>query len=251
MDLSIIIPCCNEEDSVPELVTKFFPVVNQLRRDRSVEVVFVDDGSADATYAGLQKIIRDQSDMRIVRHPVNRGLGAAIRTGFASAQGDVIVTSDSDGTYRFEEIPALLALMKPGVDIVTASPYHRLGGIANVPTYRIILSRGSSFIYQILVDRHIATYTALFRAYRRDVARGVPFTSDGFLAGTELMVNAMLLGYTAVEYPAVLYSRAAGASKAKIMRIIRAHLRFQWSVLLRRLKLAPLPQPLERPEGTQ
>jgi dolichol-phosphate mannosyltransferase len=246
MDLSIVIPCCNEEDSVPQLVTRLFPVVEQLRRDRTVEIVFVDDGSTDATYQKLTEICTDQQDMQIAQHPVNRGLGAALRTGFTHALGDVIVTADSDGTYRFDEIPPLLAYMKPGVDIVTASPYHHQGGIENVPQYRIILSRGSSFIYQIIVDRHIATYTALFRAYRREVVRRVPFYATGFLAGTELMVNAMLLGYRVAEYPTVLHARQAGASKAKILRIIRAHLRFQGSVLLRRLRLMPLPQPLEQ-----
>lgn len=246
MDLSIVIPCCNEEDSVPDLVPKLFPVVEQLRRDRSVEIVFIDDGSTDATYARLQEIIAGQSDMRIVQHPINKGLGAALHTGFANAVGDVIVTADSDGTYRFDEIPPLLSYMKPGIDIVTASPYHKNGGIENVPTYRIILSRGSSFIYQIIMDRHIATYTALFRAYRREVVRRVPFQSPGFLAGTELMVNAMLMGYKVAEYPTVLHARQAGASKAKIFRIIRAHLKFQSSVLLRRLKLAPPVRPLEQ-----
>lgn len=245
MDISIIIPCCNEEDSVPYLVTRFFPMVEQLRRDRSVEVIFVDDGSTDNTYECLKAITHGETDMRIVRHPVNRGLGAAIRTGFSHAQGEIVVTTDSDGTYRFEEIPALLARLKPGIDIVTVSPYHRQGGIENVPGYRILLSRGSSLLYQILVDRHIATYTALFRAYRREVTRRVPFLSDGFLAGTELLVNAMFMGYKVTEHPAVLHSRQAGASKAKIARIIRAHLGFQWDVLLRRLRLAPLPRPQE------
>lgn len=246
MDVSIVIPACNEEDSVLPLVDKLFPVVAQLRRDRSVEVVFVDDGSRDRTYELLTQITAGQTDMRIVQHEVNRGLGAALRTGFAHARGDVIVTTDSDATYRFEEIPNLIAALKPGVDIVTASPYHRLGGVENVPGYRIFLSRGSSLIYQIIVSRHVATYTALFRAYRREVVRRVPFESTGFLAGTELMVNAMLMGYRVAEYPTVLHSRVAGQSKAKIFRIIRAHLRYQFSVLLRRLRLKPLPQPREQ-----
>ena len=246
MDISIVIPCCNEEDSVPQLATKLFPVLEQLRRDRSVEVVFVDDGSTDGTYQALQAISEAQHEVRIVQHAVNKGLGAALHTGFANAAGEVIVTSDSDGTYGFDEIPALVSYLRPGIDIVTASPYHRQGGIENVPAYRIILSRGSSLIYQIIVDRRIATYTALFRAYRCEVVRRVPFHSTGFLAGTELMVNAMLMGYRVAEYPTVLHARQAGASKARILRIIRAHLRFQWSVLLRRLKLAPLPQPLEQ-----
>ena len=246
MDLSIVVPCCNEEDSIPQLVTRLFPVVEQLRRDRSVELVFVDDGSADGTYQKLVEISADQAGVKIVQHPVNRGLGAALRTGFANAAGEVIVTTDSDGTYGFDEIPALLSYLKPDIDIVTASPYHRQGGVENVPGYRIFLSRGSSLIYQIIVDRHIATYTALFRAYKREVTRRVPFYSPGFLAGTELMVNAMLMGYRVAEYPTVLHSRAAGASKAKILRTIRAHLRFQWGALLRRLRLAAPPQPMEQ-----
>jgi dolichol-phosphate mannosyltransferase len=221
-------------------------VIEQLRQERSVEVVFVDDGSTDAPYQKLLAISAGQANMTIAQHPVNRGLGAALHTGFAQAVGDVVVTTDSDGTYGFDEIPALLSYLKPGVDIVTASPYHQLGGVENVPGYRIFLSRGSSLIYQIIVDRHIATYTALFRAYRREVTCRVPFYSAGFLAGTELMVNAMLMGYKVAEYPTTLHSRAAGASKAKVLRIIRAHLRYQWSVVLRRLRLAPLPQPLEQ-----
>jgi len=245
MDLSIIIPCCNEEDSVPHLTIKLFPVVEQMRRDRTVEVVFVDDGSTDATYLRLQEITAGQPDMPIVRHPVNRGLGAAIRTGFADARGDIVATADSDGSYRFDEIPALLSYLKPGIDIVTASPYNKLGRVENVSGYRIFLSKGSSLIYRILLDPSITAYTCLFRAYRREVVRRVPFYDDGFLGGTELLVNAMFMGYKVAEYPSTLYSRLAGASKAKIYRMIRAHLRFQWNVVLRRLRLAPLPKPLE------
>ena len=186
MDLSIVIPCCNEADAVPDLVTRLFPVIEQLRRERSVEVIFVDDGSKDRTHELLQEITAGQLDMRIARHSVNQGVGAAVRTGFAQAQGHIVVVTDSDGTYRFESIPTLLGLLKPGVDIVTASPYHRLGGIDNVPAYRIFLSRSSSLIYQVLVDWHISTYTAMYRAYRLDVVRRVPFNSNGFLSAAEL-----------------------------------------------------------------
>ena len=69
----------------------------------------------------------------------------------------------------------------------------------------------------------------------------IPFEADGFLAGTELMVNAMLAGYKVAEYPTTLYSRAFGASKAKIMRTIRSHLGYQSHVLLRRLGIADAP----------
>jgi dolichol-phosphate mannosyltransferase len=249
MDLSIIIPCYNEVDNIPKLEVEFVPVVEGLAKTRSVEVVFVDDGCTDGTVEALQKAFGDERrwPVRIERHGRNRGLGAAIRTGLTAAQGDILVTTDSDGTYRFTEIPALLALLTPEVDIVTASPYHPRGGVAGVPAYRLVLSRGSSLLYRLLVSWRINTYTSLFRAYRRRAIANITIQSDGFLAGTELLVKAMLSGARAVELPAVLYSRAHGVSKAKIMRTIRAHLGFQWRICLHRLGVAPLVKP--RPQA--
>jgi dolichol-phosphate mannosyltransferase len=243
MKISVIVPCYNEIENIPKLQRELSPVVIQLAERHSVEVLFVDDGSGDGTWEALTGTfgagIAPRIPARFERHVTNRGLGAAVRTGFAAAQGDVVITTDSDGTYHFSEIPALLSYMRPGVDIVTASPYHPDGGVEGVPAYRLILSRGSSTIYRMLVDRHLHTYTALFRAYRRQVIEDIPFKSDGYLSGTELLVNAILAGYRVTEYPAVLHVRAFGASKAKLARTIGAHLRFQGRVLLHRLRLVP------------
>lgn len=253
MDLSIVVPCYNESDNVAKIQQEFFPVVAELAQTRSVEVIFIDDGSSDNTWQALVDAFGQDYlpgvTIRFERHPVNRGLGAAIRTGFAAAKGEVIVTTDSDGTYKFTEIPALLACLAPEVDMVTASPYHPAGGIVGVPAYRLILSQGSSILYRILVDWRVHTYTALFRAYRRQVIEYVPFEADGFLAGTEILVNGMLMGYRVAEYPAVLHSRVFGTSKAKLIRTIKAHLKFQGRVLLHRLSLKPSPQPRQAMGG--
>ncbi len=244
MDLSIVIPCYNEVENVSKMQREFLPVVAELARTHSLEVVFVDDGSTDGTWQALTETFGNNEEARVAfrfeRHPVNRGLGAAIRTGFTASCGNVVITTDSDGTYRFSEIPVMLSYLTPDVDIVTASPYHPAGGVEGVPAYRLILSRGSSFLYRFLVNRRIHTYTSLFRAYRREVIARVPFQSDGFLAGTEILVKAMLMGYQVAEYPSVLHSRAFGTSKAKLIRTILAHLRFQARILMHRLHLAPL-----------
>jgi dolichol-phosphate mannosyltransferase len=100
----------------------------------------------------------------------------------------------------------------------------------------MILSRGSSLIYRILLDWNIYTYTSLFRAYRRRVIDDISFQSDGFLAGTELLVKGMMKGYKVAEYPTALYKRIFGVSKAKLMRTILAHLRFQGWILLKRVQ---------------
>jgi dolichol-phosphate mannosyltransferase len=244
MDLSIIIPCYNEVESIDKLHGELSPVVSELLKRMSVELVFVDDGSRDGTLDALKERFTGQNNPGVAlcfqQHEHNRGLGAAVRTGMAASSGKIVVTTDSDGTYKFANIPLLLETLKPGVDIVTASPYHPQGGVVGVPGYRLVLSKGSSLLYRILLDGRVHTYTCLFRAYRREVIENVTFQSNGFLAGTELMVKAMLKGYRVAEFPAVLYSRAYGVSKAKLMRTIIAHLRFQGQVLLHRLRLATL-----------
>ena len=241
MDLSIVIPCYNEVDNIAGLQRKLLPVAVDLARRRKLEVIFVDDGSTDGTGQALNDNFGDEQrlpfSVRLASHLVNRGLGAALRTGLAATRGAVIVTTDSDGTYEFSEIPALLSHLGPDVDIVTASPYHPAGGVAGVPAFRLILSRGSSTIYRLLIDWHLHTYTSLFRAYRRAVIENVSFESDGFLAGTELMVKAILMGYRVAEYPTVLHSRVSGVSKAKLARTVFAHLGFQMRILLHRLHL--------------
>jgi dolichol-phosphate mannosyltransferase len=252
MDLSVIIPCYNEVENVPKLQEEFLPVARGLAKTRSVEVVFVDDGCTDGTWQALHDVFgeRVQGDLafKFEQHTVNRGLGAAMRTGFAVAQGEMIVTTDSDGTYKFAEIPALLSCLAGDTDIVTASPYHPSGGVAGVPGYRLLFSRGCSAIYRLLADWRVYTYTSMFRAYRREVIQNVTFESDGFLAGTELMVKGMLMGYRVAEYPAVLHRRAYGESKAKIKRTVLAHLEFQARVLGHRLGLRSI---VEAPKATE
>jgi len=251
MDLSIIIPCFNEEDGMAQLESKLMPVVRDLAQTRTVEIVLVDDGSKDKTWELMQQTFGNFAEpnitVRLEKHPRNLGLGAAIRTGFAAASGDIIITTDSDGTYKFAEIPALLGYMTPDIDIVTASPYHPKGGVAGVPQYRLILSKGSSFIYRLIVKWDIYCYTALFRAYRHEVIDNIPFHADGYLAGTEFMVKAMFAGYRVAEYPTVLHQRNFGVSKAKIVRTIKAHLKFQGQIVWNKLNIFARKQPKAQP----
>jgi dolichol-phosphate mannosyltransferase len=168
---------------------------------------------------------------------VNRGLGAALRTGFEASSGEIIVTTDSDGTYHFSTIPVMLDHLTKDVAIVTASPYHPRGEVVGVPGYRIFLSRGSSLLYRLLLNWRIHTYTALYRAYRREVVDQIHFAANDFLGGTELMVKAMLKGYKVDEFPAALHRRMFGVSKAKLLKTIQSHLTFQGRLVLHRLHI--------------
>jgi dolichol-phosphate mannosyltransferase len=206
--------------------------MGQLSQSYEVEMVFVNDGSKDDTERLLKDEFKGEERVQVVSHEVNKGLGAAIRTGFQHATGDVIVTTDFDGTYPLHTIPELLQRMAAdNTDIITASPYHPNGHVEGVPQYRLVFSFGASLLYRLLVRWNIHTWTALYRGYRRRVIETVTFENNGFLAGTELLINAIHAGFTVSEYPTTLHVRTFGQSSLKIARVTRSHLEYQFQLL--------------------
>jgi dolichol-phosphate mannosyltransferase len=238
VDVSIILPCMNEEEGIPGLKARLSPVIAEL--GGKTEVLLVDDGSTDGTLAGLERLARELPGARVLRHETNQGLGAAVRTGVAEARGQIVVTTDFDGTYGFEEIPALVAKLREGFDVVVASPYHPDGGIEGVPAYRLVLSKGASTLYRVLVSPRIHTYTSLFRAYRREALSGLTWESNGYLSMAEILVKAIRRGSRVGEYPTVLRTRTFGESKAKTARILRQHLGFLAAIVGSRIGMNSL-----------
>lgn len=239
LKLSIIIPAYNESASVRHTAFQLKPVFEILRKKYDTEIIFINDGSNDETFEKLSEAFRNQPSVRIIDLPAHRGLGEALRHGFRAASGDIIVTTDFDGTYDFRNIPLLIEqLIKENAGIVTASPYHPEGVVDHVPVYRLIFSRSASFLYRILIDHRIHTWTSLFRAYKREVVKAVEFQSDGFLAVTELLVNALKAGYQVSEFPAALKSRAFGNSNLRVLSVTLTHLRFMTRLLISRKKPA-------------
>src|SRR5579863_2858897 len=119
-ELSIILPCFNEEDNVSRFESEVFAHFNRLAL--RCEYIIVDDGSTDQTFEKAQKLARSNPNIRILKHATNQGLGAALRTGFAAATGDAILTLDSDLTFDVQEADRLLKVYEPNVDCVSGSP---------------------------------------------------------------------------------------------------------------------------------
>lgn len=222
--LSIIIPCYNEEECLPHLFDRLNIVISKLKKNYSVDVIFVDDGSTDKTNELLHKYYGKKSNVRIIKHNKNKNLGAALKTGFGYAAGDFIATLDSDCTYNPKLILEMIKLMDKETDIITVSPYHPKGRVNNVPRYRLFLSKTISWIYKILLNQKIYTYTAMMRIYRKNVIKKVRFKADNFLGVTEIMIKAILYGYKVKELPAELNVRKYGVSKMKTLSVIINHL---------------------------
>ena len=109
--------------------------------------------------------------------------------------------------------------------MVTASPYHKDGGVRNVPEWRLFLSKGASFLYRRALRSKLDTYTSCFRVYRRSSVVDLKLGETGFLGVAELLGRLDLTGGKIVEYPAVLEVRLFGISKMKTARTIFGHLK--------------------------
>lgn len=123
--LSVIVPVYNESSSVESVVIRL--------RETGIpmQIVMVDDGSDDGTSELLTRL-QDDPDVVLIRHPSNRGKGAAIRTGIASASGDVVVIQDADEEYNPEDLRGLLQPIVAGeADIVFGTRYGHFEGLAS------------------------------------------------------------------------------------------------------------------------
>src|SRR5262249_47632833 len=187
------------------------------------EILFIDDGSNDRTFAELLMAARELPWAKVGRHPTNLGLGAALGTGLEHCTSPGIFTIDSDCTYPPERLPELVGLIRQGADIATASAWHPESKSAEGGRFRIALSRAVSGIYKLLIGQDVHTFTCLFRAYRRTALERIRFRSDGFAAVAEIMLRAILSGYRVSELPMRLESRRFGESKLKIGDAMAAH----------------------------
>lgn len=231
--LSLIIPFYNEEEAIGQLREHLDPVLARLEQQLHLQLILVDDGSTDQTYSLLQEHFQERPglELSLLRHPRNRGLGAAMRTGLQAAHGDAICTLDSDCTYAPEGLIGMIKLMEEGGgDIVTASPYHPSVPQEGQPP-RIFLSKAVSHIYALLVPVRLYCYTSVFRLYRRAWARPDSFASDDFLGVTEILLSAAYCGATILEYPAHLSVRRLGRSKMRTLQVICDHLSLIWKTM--------------------
>jgi len=220
--LSVLVPFKDESDNLARYPRELLPALNDL--GLHWELVLVDDGSGDDSLAVARGLARLCREAQVVVHDVNRGLGAAIRSGIAAATGDVILTLDADLTFHPSLVAALVERYRVGdVDLVLGSPM--LAGFEGVPWYRIALSRVANLVYQAALRRRLTAVTPIFRLYRAALLAGLEIESDGFEINAELLAKLLARGARVAEVPATLTSRLHGESKLVTSREIRNHLR--------------------------
>ncbi len=212
--LSVVIPVYNEQENIADLLRRVRNVVGP-----QAEVIVVDDGSTDKT----ADLLRD-SDARVIRHPYNKGNGAAVKTGIRNARREYVVMMDGDGQHRPEDIPNLVERLDE-YDMIVGARTSESAQTFGRGAYNKALNIFASYI----ASRRIPDLTSGFRAVRRKVARGfLHLLPNTFSYPTTITLSMIRAGYS-VDFVPMTFDTRSGRSK---IRPIRDGLRFV-GILLR------------------
>jgi len=185
MLLSVVIPVYNERDTLLEILRRVLDAPIDLQR----ELILVDDCSTDGTaelYAQLDGHFPD-ARIRVFKHPVNRGKGAALRTGFAQTTGDLVIVQDADLEYDPRDYPKLLKPILDGrADVVYGSRF--VGGEEHRVLYfwHSVGNRFVTTLSNMFTDLNLTDMETCYKVFRAEVLKGITIKSDRFGVEPEL-----------------------------------------------------------------
>ncbi len=230
IDLSIVIPLLNEEESVNELYEKIRLVIGKL--NLSFEVCFIDDGSTDGSLDRLKELKQKNPQIKIISFRKNYGKSAALSEGFKLASGNIIITMDADLQDDPEEIPNLIHKIEDGYDMVSGWKKKR-----NDPLSKTIPSKFFNRITSILTGIKIHDFNCGLKAYRQDVVKEIPVYGE---LHRYLPVLAHWLGYRVGEIVVRHHARKYGKTKYGIRRFFDGFFDLLTVLFLTRYRQKPM-----------
>jgi glycosyltransferase involved in cell wall biosynthesis len=228
--ISVVVPVHDEERSVEPLYDELRAALDPLRQDW--EVVFVDDGSTDGSFAALTRLHSEQPNVRVVRLRRNFGKAAALAAGFAQAAGDTVVTIDADLQDDPAEIPRLLAKLDEGFDLVSGWKTQRRD-----PLRRRIPSKVFNGVVGRVSGVHLHDLNCGLKAYRAQVVRNLRIYGE---LHRFIPVLAHDRGYRVAELPVNHRPREHGKSRYGVERYLRGFLDFMTVWFMGRYRHRPL-----------
>ncbi|EHJ47823.1 glycosyl transferase family 2 [Solidesulfovibrio carbinoliphilus subsp. oakridgensis] len=198
--LSVVIPVYNEVKTLEAVLDKV------LARPETWEVILVDDASRDGSRDYL-RTLEGTDRVRVLFHEKNRGKGAALRTGFAAAVGDLVLIQDADLEYDPEDYPHLLAPILSGkADVVFGSRF--LGGPHRVLYFwHSVANRVLTLFSNMLNDINLSDMEVCYKVFRREILEKIAIESDRFGVEPELTAKVARLGARIYEVPVSYYGR--------------------------------------------
>lgn len=216
LDLSLVLPIYNEEESISLLADELIPELEKL--SRSFEVICVDDGSRDASFTRLQALVAADDRVRVVRFRRNFGQTAAFAAGFDRARGDIVITMDADLQNDPADIVKLLDKMDEGFDVVSGWRVERWQEGLKSFIVRKIPSATANWLISKTTGVYLHDYGCSLKAYRNEVVKGINLYGD---MHRFVPAIASWFGVTVAEVPVTYRSRQFGTSKYGAGRIFR------------------------------
>jgi glycosyltransferase involved in cell wall biosynthesis len=234
VEVSVVVPLYNEEAVIGELYRRLVAALEPLRR--AFEIVFVDDGSIDRTYALAVELARKDPRLKLVKLRGNFGQTGGLAAGIDHASGEIIIPMDGDLQHMPEDIPAFLAKLDDGYDIVSGWRKKRVDGLF----LRRIPSKIANRLMRFLSGIDLHDFGTTFKAYRRDTLRQVRLYGQFHRFIPVLCRGVMKLRIT--EIPIQNVVRPAGKSNYGIWRTFTVlfdlvRLKFLMSFMQRPLQL--------------
>jgi glycosyltransferase involved in cell wall biosynthesis len=228
--VSLIVPCFNEQDAIVKTILELRAALRNLG---DYELIVIDDGSTDGTAAILKAEQLCDPSLRVISHALNRGYGAALKTGIRASRGELIVITDADGTYPNHRLPDLIQLAAHADMVVGA----RTGDEVTYPFIRRVPKLFLQAYAKWIAQADIPDLNSGMRVLRRRVVdRFLNILPDGFSFTTTITL-ALLTNRYIVQYVAISYSARIGRSK---IRPIRDTAKFFQLVLRTGMYFAPL-----------
>jgi len=212
VEISAVMPAYNEEANLEQSVSRMAEAL--VASARGFEIIVVDDGSQDGTAALLERLKGAHPHLRVVRHPVNRGYGAALRSGFDAARFGWIFVMDADNQFDPADVESLLACAADA-DIVAGYRKHRRD-----PPLRRLNAWAFFTMVRLLFGRLVRDVNCAFKLIRRDLIARMALQSEGALINTEMLVLARQLHARVVEVPVRHYPRTAGKQTGANVRVV-------------------------------
>jgi len=206
--ISVVVPAYNEEKGISKVLTDIKTILDDTHLQ--YEIIIIDDGSSDKT----AEIVQKHDFVRLIQHPVNRGYGAALKTGIKSANGYWILITDADGTYPNEYIPELLKYSDE-YDMVVGA---RTGENVSIPLYRRPAKLFLTKLANYLVGTKIPDLNSGMRLFRKkDSMEYFHILPSGFSFTTTITLSYLSDGFL-VKYVPIDYHERHGSSKIKPFR---------------------------------
>jgi glycosyltransferase involved in cell wall biosynthesis len=228
---SIVIPAYNEQDGIQAIIERVVAIQPSLVEIgiENLDLIVVDDGSSDRT----SEIVASCPSARLIRHTTNKGYGAALKTGFQAAAGDLVGFLDADGTYPPEYFPILCRAAMDGADLVVGS--RRSGASSEMPFLRRFGNLIWSSLVSLLSGQRVADPASGMRVFHAEVLRKLYPLPDGLNFTPVMSTRAVHEGVRLVEVP-IPYKERLGQSK---LNVITDGLRFLRTIIWTALNYNP------------